>query len=250
MRHRPQRVRYASSSGPSHLGRTREFTRAATEIADEARELVLRYPVILRKIDPATAIVIVSLKLPGIVDVLADNSTKRAELAELVDEHYAANTRKPAACESTVNSNQTANAQTLANETRLLGQAFVDGHRQLRQDFEGQLATLGCTVIANKADSEQALHEAYTSLWKYFAEQQWWFSQNYDSRSLTLDEKLDTLQAEQNKNRPAAKDRLALLERSPWRKLVDGYHRIVFAESSSSRAARKYSPMASSTRPA
>jgi hypothetical protein len=197
------------------------------EIADEARELVLNDPIILKQIDPATAIV--SLKLPGIVDVLADNSIKRAELAELVDEHHATNTRKLAALESTVSSNHAANAQSLASETGALGQAFIEGHRQLRHDFERQLATLGSTVTANKVASEAALLEAYTSLWRYFAQQQWWFSQTYDSRSAALEEKLDTLRTEQAKDRQATNDRLALLERSWWRRLVEWYHNIVLA---------------------
>jgi hypothetical protein len=104
------------------------------EIADEARELVLNDPIILKKVDPASAII--SLKLPGIVDVIADNQAKRAELARLVDERHATSTRKIAGLEATMNTNQAAAAQALADETGGLGRAVIEGHRELRQGFE------------------------------------------------------------------------------------------------------------------
>jgi hypothetical protein len=200
------------------------------EIADEARELVLNDPIILKQIDPATAIV--SLKLPGIVDVLADNSTKRAELAELVDEHHAASTRKLAALESTVNTNHAAASQALADETGALAQAFIDGHRQLKQNFERQIAALGSTVTANKAASDLALREACAGIWSDFTGKMWQLTQDCDAQKTNFDAQIVALQASHAKETYAASVRLALLERSPWRKLTDWCRNIVRARHS------------------
>jgi hypothetical protein len=189
------------------------------EIADEARELVLNDPIILKQIDAATAIV--SLKLPGIVDVLAENSKKRAELAELVDEHHATGTRKLAALEATVNNNHAATAQSLADETGALGQAFIDGHRQLKQNFERQIAALGSTVTANKAASDLALRDACAGLWNDFTGKMFRLTQERDAQKTNFDGQIAALQASHTKETHVASVRLALLERSLWRKLVD-----------------------------
>jgi hypothetical protein len=180
---------------------------------------VLRDPVILKKIDPATAIV--SLKLPGIVDVLADNSTKRAELAELVAEHYATGTRKLAALESTVNSNHADAVQSLADETGAIGEAFIVAHRQLRENFERQLATLGSTVIANKAASDLALNDACAGIWRDFTGKMWQLTQDRDAQTINFEAQIEAVRAEYAKETHAASVRLTLLERSPWRKLAD-----------------------------
>ena len=46
---------------------------------------------------------------------------------------------------------------------------------------------------------------------------------------LDLNAQIAVLRAEHATDRTATERRLALLERSPWRKLIDWYHRIVYA---------------------
>lgn len=163
------------------------------DVAERARELVLRDPAVLRKFDPAASVT--SLKLPGVIDILADNQVKRAELAELVDEHHATSTRKLATLEATVNSNHAATPQSLADETGALAQAFIDGHRQLKQDYERRIAILGSNVIANKAASDLAFAKSYIVLWKYFAELCWQLTEDHDAQKSNFDEQIAALQA-------------------------------------------------------
>ena len=48
-------------------------------------------------------------------------------------------------------------------------------------------------------------------------------------RKLDIDARIAVLRAESATHRTAVDRRLALLERSPWRKLIDWYRRIVYA---------------------
>jgi hypothetical protein len=52
------------------------------DIAERARELVLLDPLVLKKINPASAAI--SLTMPGEIDCIADNQEKRAQLARVV----------------------------------------------------------------------------------------------------------------------------------------------------------------------
>jgi hypothetical protein len=76
------------------------------------------------------------------------------------------------------------------------------------------IEALGSAVNENKVSSEQALREAYTSLWEHFTQAQ-------ASQKLDFDVQIAALQSQHAKDMQATNDRLALLERSLWRKLAD-----------------------------
>lgn len=54
---------------------------ARDDVANEARQLIIDNPLILKEIDPASAVH--TLRLPNIIDVAADQQVKRAELSAL-----------------------------------------------------------------------------------------------------------------------------------------------------------------------
>jgi hypothetical protein len=187
------------------------------EIADEARELALNDAIVLKRIDPASAVL--SLKMPGVIDCLADNQVKRAELAELVDERHATGTRKLAALEATVNHNHAAAAQALADETGALGQAVSEWHRQLKETSNARSRHLD-RPSSRTRPTVSKLYTRRTPRSGSTSPNNSGGSVRTMTVALTLDEKSEALQAEHTKNMQAANDRIALLERSPWRKLA------------------------------
>jgi hypothetical protein len=188
------------------------------EVAEEARELILNDPVILKKSNPACGVT--ALSMPGVLDVLADNQVKRAELAELVDQNHATSTRSLAALESTVSRNHAANLEALNDETDNLEQQFVQRHAQLKQT----VAQLGHAVVANKELSDQAVREACATLWKYILKQAWQVAEDAAAQRIAFNTQLADLQGEFARYTQAATERLRLLERSPWRKVLDWLH--------------------------
>jgi len=156
---------------------------ARDDVANEARQLIIDNPLILKKIDPASAVH--ALRLPNIIDVVADQQIKRAALSQLVSQHNAAHIQSIAALES--------------------------------------------SVIGNKAASDVALREAYSTLWTDYTRKVWQLMEDYCEQKLAFDQEIAELREEHANNIQAANERLALLERSPWRKMMDWCKKNVLA---------------------
>jgi hypothetical protein len=194
------------------------------DVAERARELVLLDPLLLKKVNPAAAVI--SLTMPGVIDCIADNQQKAVQLAQVVYDYQAANAKKMACLEATVDGNHTAAAQALADETGALGQAVSEWQRQLKQDYEHRIATLDSTVTANNAASDLALRDACAGIWKDFSGKMWQLTQDHDAQRTNFDAQLTALQTTHAGDMQAASVRLALLERSPWRRLIDSCNRL------------------------
>jgi|SRR5579872_1564599 len=138
------------------------------DIANDATDLVIENPIVLKKINPATAIH--ALKLPGVIDVLADLQSRRIALTRKVDENHASHTK--------------------------------------------EIADLNSTVTTNKDATDLALRQAYSVLWRSAA------TTIYNLK-LEHDAAIAELRSDHEREIDSAKARLALLERSLWRKLVD-----------------------------
>jgi hypothetical protein len=138
------------------------------DIAEECRELFIQDPIVLKKVDPAQALH--ALRLPGIIDILADLQTRRIALTGKVDEHN-------------------------------------EAHRQ-------SIATLEATVSANRDAGELALRAAYSLLWRDGATKIYNLKMEHDTA-------IATLRSDHEREIAEAQARLALLERSSWRKFTD-----------------------------
>jgi hypothetical protein len=88
-------------------------------------------------------------------------------------------------------------------------------HLQNHADHTERASTLESVVADNKAAHEQALREAYAFLWRDCAAKIFHLKQDHDNQ-------IAELRVEHEKALSAATMRLALLERSLWRKAVDG----------------------------
>jgi hypothetical protein len=117
------------------------------EIAAEARQFVLSNPLVLKKIDPASAAF--APQLPGIVDCIANGLTKHVELTRVVGEHNSIHTEKHTTLEATVTDNKTAADLAVREAVANLWEYFARQTWQLTQDnceqkidFDKQLAEL------------------------------------------------------------------------------------------------------------
>jgi hypothetical protein len=117
------------------------------EFAAEARDYVLNDPIVLKRIDPASA-ALATAKLPNIIDCLAHEQTQRVELSRVVSEHNAAHTQKNATLESIVNDNKAVGEQALAQAYELLWGYFA------RQGWE-----LAQAQSDQKLDTDKQLQE-------------------------------------------------------------------------------------------
>lgn len=133
-----------------------------------AQELILDNPIILKKVDPASGVV--ALKLPGIIDILADLQARRIALTRTVAEHN-------------------------------------EAHKQ-------SIASLEETVSIHKDAADLALRTAYSVLWKDATTKLFALKTEHDTAIAELRAAHDTQIAD-------AKARLALLERSVWKKVSD-----------------------------
>jgi hypothetical protein len=79
------------------------------------------------------------------------------------------------------------------------------------------IETLESVVNENKVSGG----EADAELWEHFTQQNWQLTQAHASLKLDFDVQIAALQAQHAKDMQAANERLVLLERSRWRKLVD-----------------------------
>jgi hypothetical protein len=165
--HRELALRILVERGSLYAGRD--------EIADEARRLIIDNPSVRKKSIPMSGIH--ALKLPGVIDILADLQTRRIALTRLVDEHNAAHSQN--------------------------------------------VAILETTVKENRATVASALAESYATLWKYFAKQNWQLTQDHSAQKIDFDNQLADPRAEHEEDIKSASERLRLLERSAWQRLVD-----------------------------
>ena len=120
------------------------------DIADEARALILENPLILKKVDPSAAVQ--ALRLPSLIDVVADQQAKRAALAALESQHNADHIEHIAAVESTVTSNKAANDMAVREAYSAL---WLDGARktwQLTEEVNRQKAALEETLDTLRAE--------------------------------------------------------------------------------------------------
>ena len=81
------------------------------DVVDVTRELIIDNPLILKKIDPASAVQV--LRLPNLIDIVADQQPKQAALSALVSQHNATHIAHIAALESNVTNNKAASDLTL-----------------------------------------------------------------------------------------------------------------------------------------
>jgi hypothetical protein len=99
--------------------------------------------------------------------------------------------------------------------------ATVDEHHGAHTQNHAALST---TVADHKAASGQALRDAFVNLWTYFARQNWQITEDAAAQKAAFDKEIATLQEVHARDVQAAAERLRLLERSIWRKLVDWVH--------------------------
>ena len=85
----------------------------------------------------------------------------------------------------------------------------------------GHIAALETAVANNKVAGDHALHDACATLWRYVLKQAWQGVEDAAPRTAELKTTIAELRAEHAQDITAAAERLRLLERSPWRKLVD-----------------------------
>jgi hypothetical protein len=81
------------------------------DVYADAQKLILDNPIILRKVDPASAVI--ALKLPGLIEVVADAQRKRELLARVVDQNHAAHVQSIADLGGAVIANRDATDQSL-----------------------------------------------------------------------------------------------------------------------------------------
>lgn len=148
------------------------------EISYQAKKLILDNPLVLKKVDPSAGMH--ALRLPGVIDVLADAQAKRQALERVVGENNATH-----------------------NE---------------------QITALTAAVTANKTSAEYELRTAYSVLWRDATHKAFKLTEDIAALKLAVDAQLAEVRELHAEDVAAATERLRLLERSTWRKLVDWYH--------------------------
>ena len=135
------------------------------EIAEQARKYVLDNPLVLTKINPAATVT--SIKMPGVIECIADAQLKRQALAKLVSENDATHTKAHAELDERVEQNHTSQALALADarlELATLVAAYHASHVQQTDDLE-------IVIADNKAAGATALREAGALIWHYVLKQ-------------------------------------------------------------------------------
>jgi hypothetical protein len=100
--------------------------------------------------------------------------------------------------------------------------AVVSEHNAAHTQSIGRLESV---LDENKVSSGQA----DAALWEHFTHQNLQLTQDHNALKLDLDVQIAALQALHAKDSTATDRRLALLERSPWRRVIDWCNRIVYA---------------------
>src|ERR1700733_8643773 len=128
------------------------------DIADEARELVLEDPIVLKKVDPASGLQ--ALRLPGVIDVLADLQSKRLALANQVTEHDAAHTETSAVLTATVINNQAAGDRALRDACVALWKYVLKQAWQGIEDAATQKVTVDNQIAELRDEHEKDITSA------------------------------------------------------------------------------------------
>jgi hypothetical protein len=147
----------------------------AGTLADEARELVLEDPLVLKKVDPASGLQ--ALRLPGVIDVLADLQSKRLALANQVAEHDATHTETSAVLAATVIDNKAANDRALHDACvtlwkYVLKQAWqgIEDAATQKVTVDNQIAELREAYEKHEAEATERLRLLERSPWLKLAD--------------------------------------------------------------------------------
>jgi len=185
------------------------------EIRDEANAIVINDPRILREVDPAS--LIACHRLPGIFEILHNINQNHASLSQTTASNHAA-------LESTVKKHHEALSHSLSEESEQRKQASADHARALSEQASAHTAEISCLsekttqqaeelrkALQDQAEKhERALHEHATKN-----------SEALDQQAKTHADELTNQAAAHGNGIAELKQRLALLERSLWRKAVD-----------------------------
>lgn len=145
------------------------------EIAEESRQYVLDNPLVLRKIDPASAVT--SIKMPGVIECIADAQQKRQALAKVVAEQNAAHAQHFAAVEAAVIDHKVASDRALRDACVTLWKYVL--HRAWRIDedsvaqkiaFDGQISELRAEHERDIATAAERLRLLERSPWRKLAD--------------------------------------------------------------------------------
>jgi hypothetical protein len=138
------------------------------DIAEECRELVIQDPIVLKKVDPAQALH--ALRLPGVIDILADLQTRRIALTRTVAEQNTAHTKQIESLGSTVSNNKDAAELALRQAYSSLWKDATVKIFTLKTEHDEQIAAL-------RADHEREIAAANVRLvllerspWKKFTD--------------------------------------------------------------------------------
>ncbi len=128
------------------------------DIAEEARDLVLEEPLVLKQLDPGSSVY--ALKLPGVIDVIADAQAKRIALSNVVAEHNAAHTQHIAAVESTVVTNKVAGEHALHDACVTLWQYVLHRAWQTAEDAAAQKVAFEAGIAELRSQHDKDLQVA------------------------------------------------------------------------------------------
>jgi hypothetical protein len=128
------------------------------DVADEARELVLEDPIVLKKVDPASGLQ--ALRLPGVIDLLADLQSKRLALANQVAEHHAAHTESGALLAATVVNNKAAGDRALHDACVALWKYVLKQAWQGIEDAATQKVTVDNQIAELREEHEKDITSA------------------------------------------------------------------------------------------
>jgi hypothetical protein len=101
-----------------------------------------------------------TLKLPGVIGILADLQTSRIALTRLVDEHNAAHSQNVAILETTVKENRATVASALAESYATLWKYFAKQNWQLTQDHSAQKIDFDNQLADLRAEHEEDIKSA------------------------------------------------------------------------------------------
>jgi len=128
---------------------------------------------VLKKVDPASGLQ--ALRLPGVIDVLADLQSKRLALANQVEEHHAAHTESGALLTATVINNKAAGDRALHDACvtlwrYVLKQAWrgIEDAATQKATVDNQIAELRAGHNKDMQSAAERLRLLERSLWRKF----------------------------------------------------------------------------------
>ena len=188
------------------------------DVAAAAQEFVLDHPLILKRINPATAVN--ALTMPGVIEVLDDVQKKRQALGRVVDRNNEAQAQSIASLEAAIKASSAAHDEALANEQaeRL---TMAAEHAQSDADITNSIADLNIAT-------SKAIANVTAWLWREAANKIYGLYEAHEELRAAIaalrsdhDAALATLRSDHEGEIAAANVRLVLLERSAWKKLSD-----------------------------